>query len=206
MAYRFVWRAVCGVIGSLGIAMGLIAIPLDYLIPLVLLTIVVGLTAAVGHESASADDSPKRRTSGQAAFIATLPCTGLLALAGLSFALRLLVVPLILALAVTSPPLVRWYGSQFVSAASPQPTEGGWSVITTAELCQQWHESYEALQQAVTPAARLRIVTARQHCLDELERRDPEGLSAWLSSRASAAGDPSRFLRMNQSQTPPADT
>ena len=48
MAYRFVWRAVCGVIGSLGIAMGLIAIPLDYLIPLVLLTIVVGLTAAVG--------------------------------------------------------------------------------------------------------------------------------------------------------------
>lgn len=35
---------------------------------------------------------------------------------------------------------------------------------------------------------------ARQRCLDELERRDPDGLHACLSSPASAAGDPRRFL------------
>jgi hypothetical protein len=50
------------------------------------------------------------------------------------------------------------------------------------------------LRDAATPAARLHLVELRQHCLDELERRDPAGLSAWLASTASAGGDPSRFL------------
>ena len=67
-------------------------------------------------------------------------------------------------------------------------------VRTTAELCRQWHDSYDALQAATTPIARLHVVMERQRCLDELECRDPEGLSAWLASAASAAGDPSRFL------------
>lgn len=46
---------------------------------------------------------------------------------------------------------------------------------------------------------------ARQRCLDELERRDPDGLHAWLGSNASAGGDPSRFLARNGSDPPPAD-
>jgi hypothetical protein len=41
---------------------------------------------------------------------------------------------------------------------------------------------------------RLEIVKARARCLDELERRDPVGLQAWLESSASPAGDPARFL------------
>lgn len=83
-----------------------------------------------------------------------------------------------------------------------QPCDLGVSAISTAELCRQWHQSFEDLHQAITPAARLSIVTARQRCLDELERRDPDGLHAWLSSSASAAGDPSRFLRTNQPEGP----
>lgn len=203
MAYSFAWRAVCGVIGGLGIALALIVVPLDLLIPFVLLTIVVGLTAAVGHASTGTDDQQERRTSKQAGVLAALPFLGLLAFAGLAFALGAVVLLLALALVATSPPVVRWYGD---SPNWPQPEELGDSATSTAELCRQWQDSFEDLHQATTPAAQLRIVTARQRCLDELERRDPDGLNAWLSSSASAAGDPSRFLRMDRSKAPPTDS
>jgi hypothetical protein len=202
MAYSFVWRAVCGVIGGLGIALGLIVLPLALLIPFALLTIVVCLTAAVGHASNTTGDQHERRTSRQAGLLAALPFLGLLALAGLSFALGPVVLLLGLTLLITSPPAVRWYVD---SPSRPQPGELAESTTSTAQLCRQWHDTFEDLHQATTPAAQLRIVTARQRCLDELERRDPDGLNAWLSSTASPAGDPTRFLRMDQSKTPPAD-
>lgn len=193
MAYSFIWRAACGVIGSLGIGLALIVLPAELLIPLALLTIVVGLTAAVGHASTSGDDRPEQRTTGQAAFLATLPCTVFLALAGLAFALGPgLLLLLLLAVGSSSPPAVRWLGSD----APPDQSQPR-VPTSTADLCRQWHDSYDALQHAGTPAARLQIVTTRQHCLDELERRDPEGLNAWLSSSASAAGDPRRFLKIS---------
>jgi hypothetical protein len=45
-----------------------------------------------------------------------------------------------------------------------------------------------------TVAARLRIVARRQTYLDELERRAPAQLGAWLAAGARAAGDPSKFI------------
>jgi len=75
--------------------------------------------------------------------------------------------------------------------------------VSRAEICRQWQESYAALN-AVGSTARLRIVMARQRCLDELERRDPAGLNAWLSSSAaSAGGNPRPFLNANADD--PAD-
>ncbi len=201
MAYSFVWRAVCGAIGGLGIALGLIVLPLELLIPFVLLTIVVGLTAAVGHTST--EDQQDRRTSRQIGVLAALPFLALLAFAGLSFALGPVALLLALAMVATSPPVVHWYGD---SPSWPQPEELDESTASTAQLCRQWHDSFEDLHQAVTPAARLRIVASRQRCLDELERRNPAGLNAWLSSTATPNGDPTRFLRTNQSKTPPPDS
>jgi hypothetical protein len=68
------------------------------------------------------------------------------------------------------------------------------SVVSTSQLCREWLESYQALSQAESPRALLRIVMARQRYLDDLERRDPDEIHAWLASAASAGGDPSRFL------------
>jgi hypothetical protein len=201
MAYSFAWRAVCGVIGGLGIFLALIVLPPDLLIPYVLLTIVVSLTAAVGHTSNPTDGHKERRTSRQTGRLAALPFLGLLAFAGLTLALGPVVLLLILALLITSPPAVRWY-----SDSPSQPGDLDESATTTAQLCQQWHDTFEDLHQATTPAAQLRIVTARQRCLDELERRDPDGLNAWLASTASPAGDPTRYLRIDQSGAPPTDT
>jgi hypothetical protein len=61
-------------------------------------------------------------------------------------------------------------------------------------LCLAWRSSFSALQQADSPAQRLRIVEQRRAYLDELERRNAHGMAAWLASGARAAGDPSRFV------------
>ncbi|MEU4607337.1 hypothetical protein AB0F43_30500 [Kribbella sp. NPDC023972] len=58
-----------------------------------------------------------------------------------------------------------------------------------------WRASFPALQRATSPAQRLRIVTERQEYLDELERRNPRGLAAWLASGARAAGDPKPYVQ-----------
>ncbi|MGY4768734.1 hypothetical protein ACXC9Q_17625 [Kribbella sp. CWNU-51] len=109
---------------------------------------------------------------------------------------------LVVVFGVTSPAAMRWYGRTLRRIPARLDRSGG---LTTAELCRQWQESYEALRVATTAAARLRIVEARQHYLDELERRDPIGLTAWLGASASAAGDPSRFLATEADDVPPAD-
>lgn len=62
------------------------------------------------------------------------------------------------------------------------------------ELCWAWRVSYVALQHAPSVSARLGAVQTRQEYLDELERRNPEGLAAWLCSGARAAGDPRPYI------------
>jgi hypothetical protein len=62
-------------------------------------------------------------------------------------------------------------------------------------LCLAWRKSYAALEQRLSMQARAQVVQRRQELLDELERRNARGFSAWLGSGARAAGDPSRFFR-----------
>jgi hypothetical protein len=66
--------------------------------------------------------------------------------------------------------------------------------MSDAELCQAWRRSYVSLQAARGLRVRALVVHTRQLLLDELERRDPAGLSAWLGSGARAAGGPDRFI------------
>jgi hypothetical protein len=61
-------------------------------------------------------------------------------------------------------------------------------------LCWAWRRSYIVLGRAGSATLRLRVVEARQAYLDELEHRNPEGLSTWLASGARAAGDPRPFV------------
>ena len=63
-----------------------------------------------------------------------------------------------------------------------------------ATLCLAWRSSYVALQRACSMSRELRIVERRQQLMDELERRNAQGFSAWLASCPRAAGDPSRYL------------
>lgn len=77
----------------------------------------------------------------------------------------------------------------YVVRAVPDAAE-----LSDDALCLVWRASFSALQNATSPAQRLRVVEERRVYLDELERRNARGMSAWLASGARAAGDPSRFV------------
>jgi len=66
--------------------------------------------------------------------------------------------------------------------------------MSDADLCLEWRRSYLALQSSGSVTAQLLVVQQRQRYLDELERRNPSGLSVWLSSGARAGSDPSRYI------------
>jgi hypothetical protein len=68
------------------------------------------------------------------------------------------------------------------------------AALTNAELCALWRSSYTALQRASTTTARTLLVANRQVYLDEMERRNPTALNAWLTSGARAASGPDGYL------------
>ena len=53
--------------------------------------------------------------------------------------------------------------------------------MSDADLRLAWRRSSVALQQAGSVTAQLLVVQQRQRYLDELERRNPTGLSGWLT-------------------------
>ncbi|TDO46777.1 hypothetical protein EV643_110160 [Kribbella sp. VKM Ac-2527] len=201
LIYRNAWRAVCWVFGAVGVAAAVIVLPGDALLALGLLTFIAVVCAVVGYQPGDAVGSAPRLTRGGLVVIVIAATTTVVAAVGLAAILGVGIVWLALFLGLVSPAAVRWYGRRMIRSRRPQGDHDG-PLVDTAQLCREWLDSYEALRQAVTPAARLRIVMERQRCLDELERRDPEGLNAWLSSNASAAGDPSRFLSDSGPESP----
>jgi hypothetical protein len=186
--YRGVWRAFCWVSFLLGVLAVLLLFP--QVLALAFLTgLLAGATAATMY---SASDTA-RWTRRQVMTAAAAGAAAIVLAGGLAVVLGSSVLWLVALLGATSPPVVQWCTGMRgpATAASRRDVPER----STADLCRQWRESYDALRQARTDAQRLRIVVERQRCLDELDRRDPEGLQAWLASAASAAGDPTRFLK-----------
>lgn len=186
--YRGVWRSFCGVSFLLGVLAVLLLFP--QVLALAFLTgLLAGATAATMY---SASDTA-RWTRRQVMTAAAAGAAAIVLAGGLAVVLGSSVLWLVALLGATSPPVVQWCtgmrGPGTAASRRDVPER------STADLCRQWRESYDALRQARTDAQRLRIVVERQRCLDELDRRDPEGLQAWLASAASAAGDPTRFLK-----------
>jgi hypothetical protein len=64
-------------------------------------------------------------------------------------------------------------------------------------LCLAWRRSFGRLEAASTAAERLMVVEQRQGYLDELHRRAPDGVAAWLASGARAAGNPLPYVDEN---------
>jgi hypothetical protein len=68
------------------------------------------------------------------------------------------------------------------------------SSMTDQELCRSWRRSYVLLDAASSPASRLTIVQLRAAYLEELERRQPRALQAWLDAGGRAASGPDKFF------------
>jgi hypothetical protein len=62
-------------------------------------------------------------------------------------------------------------------------------------LCMAWRKSFVELEAAASMVDRLAVIEHRQRCLDELQRRSPHGVAAWLSSGARASGNPLPYLK-----------
>jgi hypothetical protein len=177
-----------GVSGVVGLAAGVLLVPWDLMFPLLFFAALIGSTVAATARS-KAEDATAGAEARRGVLVAGAVIGVIVACAGYAVLLGPAGPLLAVFLGITSPPVMRWFGRRLGYA--PGRDDG---LLTTAELCRQWQDSYEALRGATTARAQLRIVEARQHYLDELERRHPRGLSAWLGDGASAAGDPSQFL------------
>jgi hypothetical protein len=77
--------------------------------------------------------------------------------------------------------------------------------LTDEQLCSEWRASYVAMQGPVSLRQLARMVHKRQRYLDELERRNPGGLSAWLASGAWASSTPLPYLSENRPDAPAID-
>lgn len=66
--------------------------------------------------------------------------------------------------------------------------------LSDHDLCLAWESSSRALRGCTTPSARLEVVRVRQACLDELERRQPEAVRAWVLAGADPDSSPARYL------------
>lgn len=205
IGYRLAWWSFAGVIWAVT---SLIALATVSLSALVAVTVLVGVSAAgVTVAAAAVDDRAKVRTDAirntVVAMASTIGALGLLAsLGGLGVLLGVL-------LASTSPPLVerlrrrgqRRRAARYVAEipddeqrVTERPARPC-SEMETAELVLAWRASFNSLQRAQTTTATNAIVARRQRYLDELERRDPDGVRRWLESGARAASDPTRYLR-----------
>lgn len=186
-AYRWVWRAGMGCAFVFLLMTGLIVLPMAVWIVLASLAVPFGLMLAIG--TAAGDGLRGRRL-----YVVKLTIAGYLAVVAFAVLLKVLgaAALVVLALAIAaSPQAIDWCARRLAGGRNEPMPE---ATVSTSELCREWLDSYQALNDAPTSAARLRVVMARQRCLDELERRDPAGLQAWLASAASAGGDPQRFL------------
>lgn len=185
----------CGVVVALGLAIGLAVLPGAVWLLAAFVAVIASLTALVDDEPGSKEiEEPRHRVRLVLSVITA--CLAIVAFGGLAAVLGAGALFPVMMLLACSPPALRWYGGLLRRNADP-PARSDSSGVSTSELCREWLDSYQALSEATSATDRLRIVMARQRCLDELERRDPDGLQAWLASAASAGGDPSRFLNHN---------
>ncbi|WBQ04683.1 hypothetical protein [Kribbella sp. CA-293567] len=64
--------------------------------------------------------------------------------------------------------------------------------LSVEELCAVWSETTKTLAQGAGPRDRQAVAEVRRICLDEFERRNPDGFRRWLD--AGAPADPGTYL------------
>lgn len=94
----------------------------------------------------------------------------------------------------------RWDAAlRALACASPEyaylPPVADPRLLSDEELCHAWCTSFAAVSTAAS-ARRLKVVSQeRRSYLDELERRHPRAVEAWLAGPATANGNPMPYLR-----------
>ena len=214
--YGSAWLTVWGAAATIFMCVGFMVIPLRSSIVIVVLAgAVTGIAVVAYHCRDGAD--PKTRVSLVRIAAASASAGGGLALAlvGLGVVGAIAACLVLLTSVVSSPwalGFVRsrlgprdngkaWGGGvpEAPLECDPDPVSGptlpqDLQALSDRQLCRVWRVSFCALQDARTALAKERIFTLRHAYLNELERRDPDAIRAWLAAGARAAGGPERFL------------
>lgn len=102
---------------------------------------------------------------------------------------------IVVMLTVTAPALVELVRARWFTSEDPAPQEQAEvGFLSDEELCLAWRRSFQLLAAAPSAQARLTVVEERQRYLDELYRRSPEGVAAWLAAGARASGNPLPYV------------
>jgi hypothetical protein len=208
-AYRIGWLAVALSLGAVGLGAALVLFQaaLLVLVSLFATGVLVALLSVTDSEAAA----PWRRTR-RVCGVALLGSAAVGALAGFTALVgprSLLVAGL---LAAGSPRALRAYRRPLVSLLRPTPahldalarslahTNPAYvpvelpldpRLLTDDQLREAWRESQTAVRSSATnPLLSTRVVAERGRYLDELERRQPGLLRAWLASDPGAPDSP----------------
>jgi hypothetical protein len=210
------WAQVWGVVATVGACLGFLMWGPAQVLWTGLAAAVCAAALETLHRPATSGAAPLafRRPGRRTAWFALLGAVAVVAARALGEVWPAGLLIALVAAALSTPTVVRWVRQQVRPVeAHPSPAEGpspswsgGWAagnskppeVMSEAELCFTWRRSFQALIESTTPAQRQAVVAVRQACLDELERRNPLALSAWLESGPTPAGGPERFLVLGQ--------
>lgn len=210
--YRSTWLVLWGAVAVLGVGLGFLV----WSVPTVVVSFTIAAAAAAMVNVAlnrreGLTPRPRRdlvrtcvtKSGWAAAGVVTVAVVGTIA--------PVLMWPLLLMAVVTSPWAVGFCLGR-AAGGRERPEEGtgaetagdkpfptsmltSWvQDLSDRELCMAWRAGFDALQSGPSAAGRAQIVALRQVYLDEIERRNPSALTAWLASEPRAAGSPDRYL------------
>ena len=222
--YRVAWLTVCAAIGAVGVAVLLILSPAAFaiLFPVFALVGVTLVLAGAGEHSSLPGRSRARRALVGALAAGTVASAyvGLAAVLGAGVLLLIVIVAasapsamsvyarwLRVALAPSTGSIAAW-APGFVSPVpgwAPPQLRPDLDLLSTEELCRAWCASYLVLKERYSERetrATLATVEERQRYLDELERRNASGFTAWLASNARVASNPLPYLVENRTERP----
>lgn len=220
--YRVVWLIVCAAFALVGVSVAFYASPAEMLLMSVASAVVTTSWSVlvVGHEDRTRG-SRARRLLGAALVGGT---TGG-AFVGYAVVFGAGVILLAMALLGTSPYAIRAYGRRLRATAETSgarfdavvaafaytglgfvPVQRGSELcmLTDEQLCEAWRSSTTALRGG-SPHRLKRTVEDRQRYLDELERRNPNGIAVWLACRDTAERDPLVYLVEGWADLPKVD-
>ena len=216
--YARLWLCWWGVLGAMGLLLGVKALPV---LTVVGVSFGAGMAAAAlsfvsmaMHRDGHLSTGELARHAAQRGPLGALVVVTILAT---SISAGPLIWPVLALVAVTSPwmitcgrRLVRRQQSASDTEPTPRPSSAraciqpaDWAsavmALSDEQLCASWQTSYTAMQTALV-ADCLELVNLRQAYLQELERRNPQGLRAWFDSGAEAAGNPATYLATGRPQ------
>jgi hypothetical protein len=99
-----------------------------------------------------------------------------------------------------------WTATTSHAEARPDPSSIRRAVLELPDLdldalCMVWRRSYFQLLDAGLTPSTAAVVEYRQGILDEIDHRDPRGLSRWLASETRASGNPLPYLQARTAST-----